>query len=58
MTYSQKLNDPRWRAVRERVLRRDGKRCTRDPNHQMPLEVHHIEYAQNREPGITPWRTS
>ena len=54
MTYSQKLNDPRWLAVREQVLVRDGRRCANDPRHRMPLEVHHRQYARGREPWEYP----
>lgn len=54
MTYSQKLADPRWFAVRDRVRQRDGNRCVNDPNHRMPLEVHHLNYTAGCEPWEYP----
>jgi hypothetical protein len=54
MSYSQKLQDPRWLEARLRVLARDGRRCVNDPNHRMPLEVHHLSYASGCEPWEYP----
>src|SRR3954470_13713225 len=50
MIYSQKLRDPKWRAIRSQVLERDGRRCVNNPSHRMPLEVHHRQYAHGKEP--------
>ena len=54
MSYSQKLADPQWLAMRDRVRQRDGNRCVNDPNHRMPLEVHHLSYAAGCEPWEYP----
>jgi hypothetical protein len=54
MSYSRKLRDPKWLAKRQEVLKRDGNRCVNDPNHRMPIEVHHLSYIQNREPWEYP----
>lgn len=57
MTYSDKLRDPRWREIRDRVLTRDKHRCQvcgigaigfRGEN--VILNVHHRCYHPNKEP--------
>ena len=54
MSYSQKLADPRWLAMRDRVRKRDGNRCVNNPDHRMPLEVHHLSYTAGCEPWEYP----
>ena len=54
MSYSQKLADPRWIAMRDQVRQRDGNRCVNNPNHRMPLEVHHLIYTAGCEPWEYP----
>jgi hypothetical protein len=54
MSYSKKLQDPRWQQVRQRVLARDRNRCVNDPKHRMPLEVHHLRYTDGCEPWEYP----
>lgn len=54
VSYSQKLLDPKWQAVRSQVLERDGHRCVKNPNHRMPLEVHHRQYGRGKEPWEYP----
>lgn len=40
--------------MRDRVRQRDGNRCVNDPNHRMPLEVHHLSYTAECEPWEYP----
>ena len=40
--------------MRDRVRQRDGNRCANNPNHLMPLEVHHLSYTAGCEPWEYP----
>jgi 5-methylcytosine-specific restriction endonuclease McrA len=57
-TYSQKLQDLRWKARRLEILKRDHFICVRCERRNemlrrlgLRLEVHHIRYL----PGLEPW---
>ena len=49
-SYSQKLADPRWQEVRERVLERDGHKCCWCGKSKEKLHVHHNFYQWGSEP--------
>ena len=53
--YSEQLKDPRWKAMREVVLQRDGHTC-RCCGSTSNLQVHHRQY-HTRPNGrwIAPW---
>lgn len=51
MTYSEKLKDPRWRALRCRLIEKSENRCVHcGPNFDGPLQVHHLVYIRGKEP--------
>lgn len=50
-TYAEKLKDPRWQCVRERIIERDKGEC-KDCGSQEFLQVHHCIYADS-----DPWGT-
>ena len=50
-TYAQLLQDPRWKAKRTKILKRDGHRC-RTCRSRYALQVHHKAYY--RLPGFRP----
>lgn len=49
MTYSEKLQDPRWQKVRLQVLKRDKWKCKCCGEDKITLHVHHQFYSAN------PW---
>lgn len=51
MTYSEKLQDPRWQKKRLEVMERDGWQCQHCHSATKPLTVHHLRYR----PGRDPW---
>lgn len=50
MTYLEKLNDPRWIAVANRIRERDGHTCQHCKTKGRILDVHHIYYEWGKEP--------
>jgi predicted HNH restriction endonuclease len=52
--YSAKLRDPRWLSVREEILARKGRACSRCGSGERVLHVHHRYYIANREPWDYP----
>ncbi len=54
MTYSEKLKDKRWQALRQEVLKRDNHRCCHCGSWPASLQVHHINYKT----GLRPWEYS
>ena len=50
MTYEEQLKDPRWYALRDKVLKQDGYTC-RYCGSRENLQVHHMKY----EPGKMAW---
>lgn len=54
MTYSEKLKDPRWQALRSEVLIRDDHKCywCGRTKETITLHVHHEMYI-----GKNPWDT-
>lgn len=52
-TYSQKLQDPRWKAKAEKVKKRAGYKC-QDCGSNHRLEVHHCYYTP-MSAGHEPW---
>lgn len=51
--YAAKLLDPRWRARRAHILKRDGYACRRC-GVSAGLQVHHLRYAKNGNPWDVP----
>ena len=49
MNYADKLRDPRWQAVRRRILLRDQLACVACGCHNRQLDVHHKWYVND------PW---
>lgn len=54
MTYSEKLQDPRWQKLRLEVFNRDGFNCTHCGDGESPLHVHHLGYTFGKEPWDYP----
>lgn len=54
--YKEKLLDPRWKARREQILKRDGYRCV-NCGDTIELEVHHRKYFYILGAGCyqNPW---
>lgn len=53
--YEQKLMDPRWKAKREKILKRDGYRCTWCGKTEN-LQVHHKYYMKYPDGSFAePW---
>lgn len=54
--YKERLWDPRWRALREQILKRDGHAC-RCCGKREKLQVHHRQYHRDRQTGEwkKPW---
>lgn len=48
-TYAEKLKDPRWIELREKVLERDSRTC-QGCGSSTQLHVHHLRYAKSRDP--------
>jgi hypothetical protein len=54
-TYAEKLRDPRWKKLRQKIIDREQGRCEFCPNVQeLPLHVHHEYYEYGREPWEYP----
>lgn len=49
MTYSDKLQDPRWQKKRLQVLNRDNFTCLYCGDEKTTLHIHHLSYKNN------PW---
>lgn len=50
MTYSEKLQDPRWQKKRLEIMSRDGFRCIKCESETNTLTVHHFYYVSGRMP--------
>jgi hypothetical protein len=50
MTYSEKLQDPRWQKTRLKVLERDNFTCICCGETKKQLHVHHCYYVGRRNP--------
>ncbi len=50
MTYSEKLQDPRWQKTRLKVLERDNFTCICCGETTKQLHVHHCYYVSKRDP--------
>ena len=50
MTYSKKLQDPRWQRKRLEILQRDDFSCQACGADDKTLHVHHRYYRQSRDP--------
>ena len=53
-SYSEKLEDPRWKAIRKQVFERDGYCCVCCHNIGLPIHCHHLKYERGKE----PWESS
>ncbi len=53
MNYSEQLKDPRWVRKRNKILRRDGYKCTACGN-KGELHVHHTYYLSYTPPWMYP----
>lgn len=49
-TYSERLNDDRWRAKRLEILNRDNFECKKCSDQDAQLHVHHKRYIKGHEP--------
>jgi 5-methylcytosine-specific restriction endonuclease McrA len=47
---TENFSDPRWRAKRERIMKRDDWRCQSEGEHAGDLNVHHRNYTTSE-----PW---
>jgi hypothetical protein len=54
MTYSEKLQDPRWQKKRLQIMSRDGFRCVKCDSETNTLTVHHFYYVTGRMPWEYP----
>jgi len=54
MTYSQKLQDPRWQKKRLEIMSRDGFACRKCQSETNSLTVHHFYYVAGRNPWEYP----
>ena len=54
MTYSEKLQDPRWQKKRLEIMSRDGFRCIKCESETNTLTVHHFYYISGRQPWEYP----
>lgn len=54
MTYSEKLQDPRWQKKRLEIMSRDGFRCIKCESETNTLTVHHFYYISGRMPWEYP----
>src|ERR1700743_1277560 len=53
-TYADKLKDPRWQRMRLKILERDVWTCCYCRDKETELHVHHLYYAQSRNPWDVP----
>jgi hypothetical protein len=49
-SYTEKLQDPRWKKLRDEILERDDHTCQSCFSKERKLEVHHKYYLKGREP--------
>jgi len=54
MSYSEKLQDPRWQKKRLEVFQRDSFCCSNCGNDKLQIEVHHLDYELGHEPWEYP----
>jgi hypothetical protein len=54
MTYSEKLQDPRWQKKRLEIMSRDGFQCVKCLSETNTLTVHHFYYVSGRMPWEYP----
>lgn len=54
MTYSEKLQDPRWQKKRLEIMSRDDFRCIKCSSKTNTLTVHHFYYISGRMPWEYP----
>jgi hypothetical protein len=54
MTYSEKLQDPRWQKKRLEIMSRDGFECVNCFSKTNTLTVHHFYYISGRMPWEYP----
>ena len=54
MTYSEKLQDPRWQKKRLQIMSRDGFRCVKCLSETNTLTIHHFYYVSGRMPWEYP----
>lgn len=54
MTYSEKLQDPRWQKKRLGILERDKWMCRACGDKEKTLHVHHIFYVRDVDPWDVP----
>lgn len=51
--YAKLLKSPKWKVKREKILERDGHKCTRCGG-VAGLQVHHVHYIDGRKPWQVP----
>jgi hypothetical protein len=54
MTYSEKLQDPRWQKKRLEIMSRDEFKCVKCSSETNTLTVHHFYYVTGRMPWEYP----
>lgn len=54
MSYSEKLEDPRWQQMRLKVMERDAWACQQCFDTKSTLNVHHLYYERGRDPWDYP----
>jgi hypothetical protein len=54
MTYSEKLQHPRWQKKRLEIMSRDGFQCVKCSSETNTLTVHHFYYVSGRMPWEYP----
>lgn len=54
--YEERLEDPRWKMIREKILQRDAHQCKCCGSTQN-LQVHHRQYHRYKSTGewLKPW---
>ncbi len=54
--YEERLEDPQWKKMRERILQRDNHQCKCCSSSQN-LQVHHRQYHKYKSSGewLKPW---
>lgn len=59
LSYSEKLQDPRWKEIRAKVLERDDWRCQSCKHKKISMHVHHKKYHKKYIDGqlsfVEPW---
>jgi 5-methylcytosine-specific restriction endonuclease McrA len=54
ISYSEKLQNPRWNEKRLSILKRDGYKCRMCGADNAKINVHHIVYLKDRDPWDYP----